>query len=274
MAYGIIGSLKMQETNCQIVLVGHTSYKLILSIDKEITHKLIFITESEPLPGTMEAKKILKELNKYYEDRKVKVQNVTFDFHVQTKPIAELVHLIYQQKVQGFDNITVNISGGLRYMDIWFYIACSITNTRIIHGDFIYEKNQEVGINTNVDLTTVPFPTLTTKQFEFLELFFEDYQDQDQFFQSKQSFNQNELLSTQKKYASLEDIKYALETKRKSTISRGAINGFVQKLERISALTLYPNLEDKKERSIEISYLGIAYFLDALYSKRKSPSIK
>jgi hypothetical protein len=260
----------MQETNCQIVLVGHTSHKLILSIDKEITHKLIFITESQPLPGTLEAKKVLKELDKYYEDRKIKVQNVIFDFHVQTKPIAELVHLIYQQKMRKFNNITVNISGGLRYMDIWFYIACSITNTRIIHGDFIYEKNLEVGINSNVELTTVPFPSLTTKQFEFLELFFEEYQDQDQFFQPNLSFNQNELLTAQKKYASLEDIKDALETKRKSTISRGVINGFVQKLERISAITLYPNLDDKKERSIEISYLGIAYFLDSLYSKQKS----
>jgi hypothetical protein len=260
----------MRETNCQIVLVGHTSHKLILSIDKEVTHKLIFITESDPLPGTLEAKKVLKELNMYYEKRKINVQDVMFDFHVQTKPIAELVHLIYQQKLQGFDNITVNVSGGLRYMDIWFYIACSITNTRIIHGDFIYEKNQEVGINSNVELTTVPFPSLTSKQFEFMELFFEEYVESAQFFEPILSFNQNELLGAQKKYDSLEDIKDALESKRKATISRGVINGFVQKLERISAITLYPNLEDKKERSIEISYLGIAYFLDALYSKRSS----
>ena len=264
----------MQEIYCQIVLVGHTSHKLILSIDKEITHKLIFITESKPLPGTLEAKKALKDLIQYYEDRKVKVQNVMFDFHVQTKPIAELVHLIYQQKMQGFKNISVNVSGGLRYMDIWFYIACSLTNTRIIHGDFIYEKNIEVGINANVELTTVPFPTLTTKQFGFMELFFEDYNDYNRFFQPNLSFNQNDLLRTQKKYTSLEDIKDALEKKRKSAISRGVINGFVQKLERISAITLYPNLEDKKERSIEISYLGIAYFLDKLYSKRKSTLIK
>jgi len=264
----------MTEKNCLIVLVGHTTHKLILSIDKEIAHKLIFITENEPLPGTQEAKKVLKELNKYYEDRKIEVQNVKFDFHVQTKPIAELVHLIYQQKVQGIDKITINVSGGLRYMDIWFYIACSITNTRIIHGDFIYEKNQEVGINSNVQLTTVPFPSLTSKQFEFMDLFFDEYQDRKQFFQPDLSFNQNDLLRTHKKYASLEDVKDALETKRKSAISRGVINGFVQKLERISAITLYPNLEDKKERSIEISYLGIAYFLDALFSNQGSNSIK
>ena len=260
----------MQGSNCQIVLVGHTSHKLILSIDKEISHKLIFVAEHEPLPGTSEAKKVLKQISKYYEDRKVAVQNVLFDFHVQTKPIAQLVHLIYQQKLQGFDNITVNVSGGLRYMDIWFYIACSITNTRIIHGDFIYEKNLEVGITSNVELTTVPFPSLTPKQFEFLELFFEDYKDKAQFFHADKSFNQNNLLGTQKKYDSLEDIKDALEAKRKSSISRGAINGFVQKLEKISAVNLYPNLDDKKERSIEISYLGIAFFLDELYSKTDS----
>ena len=167
----------MEKKSCQIVLVGHTAQKLIFSIDKEIVQKLVFVTEREPLPGTAEAKKVLKDLNEYYKKRKVEVQNVVFDFHVQTKPIAELVHLIYQQKVQDFNDITVNISGGLRYMDIWFYIACSLTNTRLIHGDFIYEKNEEVGIYSNVELTTIPFPSLTNKQFEFLELFFNDYND-------------------------------------------------------------------------------------------------
>ena len=58
----------MTEKNCQIVLVGHTSHKLILSIDKEITHKLIFITEREPLPGTSEAKKVLDELNRHFKE--------------------------------------------------------------------------------------------------------------------------------------------------------------------------------------------------------------
>jgi len=131
-----------------------------------------------------------------------------------------------------------------------------------------------VGIYSNLLLHTIPFQTLTDKQFKFLELLFGDYQDRKQFFQPELPFNQNELLHTQNKYDSLEDIKEALETKRKSTISRGVINGFVQKLERISAITLYPNLEDKKERSIEISYLGIAYFLDALYSNGKANLIK
>jgi len=108
----------MTGKNCQIVLVGHTAHKLILSIDKEITHKLIFITETEPLPGTLEAKKVLEELNRYFKERRIEVENITFDFHVQTKPIAELIHLIYQQKLQEFENVSINISGGLRYIDI------------------------------------------------------------------------------------------------------------------------------------------------------------
>ncbi|MFW9878111.1 MAG: hypothetical protein ACFFG0_33950, partial [Candidatus Thorarchaeota archaeon] len=115
----------MTEKYCQIILVGHTASKLIFSIDKEIVHKVIFITEQEPLSGTLEAIKVLEDLNSYYKERRIEVENVKFDFHVQTKPIAQLIHLIYQQKLIGFDNITANISGGLRYMDIWFYIACS-----------------------------------------------------------------------------------------------------------------------------------------------------
>ena len=256
----------MTEKYCQIILVGHTAEKLLFSVDKEIVHKVIFITEREPLPGTLEAIKVLDKLNKYYKERRVEVENAKFDFHIQTKPIAEVIHLIYQQKLNRFDNITVNISGGLRYMDIWFYVACSITNTRIIHGDFIYEKNEEVGIYSNLELTTVPFPSLTDKQFEFLELFFHDYKAYTEFFQPKLSFNENELLTNRKKYVSLEDVKEALEIKRKITISRGAINGFIQKLEKVSAINLYPNPEDNKERSIEISYLGIGYFLQKLYT--------
>ena len=263
------GGQIMKEKSCQIVLVGHTAQKLIFSIDKEVFQKLIFLSERKPLPGTVEAKKVLNELNKYYQDRKVEVQNVEFDFHVQTKPIAELVHLIYQQKLQGFENITVNVSGGLRYMDIWFYIACCLSNTRLIHGDFIYEKNQEVGIYSNIELTTIPFPSLTDKQFEFMELFFGEYDKYMEFFLPDFSFNENSLLIKRKRYDSLEAIKDALEGKRRAEISRGSINGFIRKLENISALTLYPNPDDRKEKSIETSYIGIAYFLNHIYEKRK-----
>ncbi|GAI70386.1 unnamed protein product [marine sediment metagenome] len=35
----------MQEKNCQIVLVGHTSHKLILSIDKEVYENCLKVTD-------------------------------------------------------------------------------------------------------------------------------------------------------------------------------------------------------------------------------------
>ena len=257
----------MNEKYCQIVLVGHTFDKLIFSIDKEIVHKAFFITERQPLPGTSEAKKVVQKLIRYYENRKISAQNMEFDFHIQTKPIAELTHLIYQQKFQGFNNVVINISGGLRYMDIWFYIACSITNTKIIHGDFIYEGNKEVGIYSNMVLLTIPFQPLTDKQFEFLELFFNNYNNYNNFFAPELSFNDNQLLFNRKKYNSLEEIRKALEKKRNEPTSRGSINGFIQKLNKISALNMYPNPKDKKEKEIEISYLGIAYFLHKIYTK-------
>jgi len=253
----------------QIVLVGHLPEKLIYSIDKEIIHKITLITEKQPLSGTPEAKKILNKLIKYYEERKISVQTVEFDFHIQTKPIAELTHFIYQQKLQGFDNVTVNISGGLRYMVIWLYIACSITNTRIIHGDFIYEGSEEVGIYSNMNLPTIPFPLISVKQFEFLELFFGAYENCLDFFKQKQSFNDNPLLCNRKRYDSLEEIKQALENKRNESLSRGSLNGYLQKLNKISALNIHPNPNDKKEKTVEISYLGIAHFLNRLINDYK-----
>lgn len=256
----------------QIVLVGHFPQKLIFSIDKEVIHKITFITEKKPLSGTPEAKKILKELMKYYEERKILVQNVEFDFHIQTKPIAELTHLIYQQKLQGYKNIIVNISGGLRYMVIWLYIACSITNTKIIHGDFIYEGSREVGIYSNMSLPTIPFQLITDKQLEFIELFFNSYDNYSDFFAPDLTFNNNRLLLERKKYNSLEDLKEALESKRNGSLSRGSINGYIQKLSKISALEIYPNPKDKKEKAIEISYIGVAYFLHKLFLKSRIKS--
>jgi len=210
---------------------------------------------------------ILDELINYYEKRRIPVQNVRFDFHVQTKPIAELTHLIYQQKLQGFDNVIVNISGGLRYMVIWLYIGCSITNTKVIHGDFIYEGSKEVGIYSNMNLPTIPFQLLTDKQFEFLELFFNDYDTYHDFFKSDLSFNDNPLLSNRIKYNSLEILREALEKKREESLTRGSINGYIQILSKLSALTIYPNPDDKKEKTIEISYLGIACFLHRIFIK-------
>ena len=257
----------MNDKYSQVVLVGHLFDKLIYSIDKEPLHKITFITEKEPLSGTPEAKKILNKLIDYYKERKVSVQSVEFDFQVQTKPVAELTHLIYQQRLQGFSIIYVNISGGLRYMVIWLYIACSITSTKIIHGDFIYEGSKEVGIYSNMELPTIPFQVITDKQFEFLELFFNSYKSQNDFFNPDLTFNDNQLLSDRKKYTSLETLKEKLEEKRGISLSRGPINGFIQKLKRISALNIFPNPKDKKEKTIEISFIGIAYFLHKLFTE-------
>ena len=150
-------------------------------------------------------------------------------------------------------------------MVIWLYVACSITNTRIIHGDFIYKGNKEVGIYHNMELPTIPFQVITDKQFEFLELFFNTYKSLHDFFNPDLSFNDNQILSNRKKYTSLETLKEKLEEKRENSLSRGSINGFIQKLKRISALSIFPNPKDKKEKTIEISFIGIAYFLHKLF---------
>ncbi len=142
-------------------------------------------------------------------------------------------------------------------------------NINVIHGDFIYEGNKEVGIYSNMNLLTIPFQLLTDKQFEFLELFFNNYNDYRDFFTPELSFNDNPILSNLKKYKSLEEIKGALESKRNGSLSRGSIKGFVQKLSKISAINIYPNPKDKKEKTIEISYIGIAYFIHKLFLQPK-----
>ncbi|MEE9378143.1 MAG: hypothetical protein V3V33_08915 [Candidatus Lokiarchaeia archaeon] len=118
-----------------------------------------------------------------------------------------------------------------------------------------------------MNLLTIPFQLLTDKQFEFLELFFNNYNDYRNFFTPELSFNDNSILSNRKKYNSLEELREALESKRNESLSRGSINGYVQKLSKISALEIYPNPKDKKEKTIEISYIGIAYFLHKLILK-------
>ncbi len=257
----------MNNNNCQIVLVGHSSFKLTLSIDKEIVHKIIFVTEKEKLSGTKEALKILSELIKTYEQRKVVVEHIEFDFHIQTKPVAQLIYLILQQKQIGYKNVVVNISGGLRYMSIWFYIACSITGTKIIHADYKYEGKEEVGINSNVELITLPFNTITDRQFEFLELFFEPNYSLEDFFSQEFSFDEHPVLTKVKKYNSLEQLRKTLEERKGSSLTRGSINGYIMKLQKLSTFEISPNPEDKKEKTITISYLGIAFFLHNLYDK-------
>jgi hypothetical protein len=142
------------------------------------------------------------------------------------------------------------------------YLACSITNTKLIHGDFVYEGDQEVRIRKNDKVETIYLGELTSKQFEFLELFFNSYSDYTEFFDEQFSFEENPLLHNRKEYDSIEDTRIALNKLRgnpSDPITRGAINGFIRKLDRISALQIIPDNQNKKK--ITISYIGIAYFL-------------
>ncbi len=82
----------------------------------------------------------------------------------------------------------------------------------------------------------------------------EKYNDEDL------TFNDNPLLSDQKSYTSLETLKENLEKKKGKSLSRSSINGFIQKLRRISALNIFSNPKDKKEKIIEINYIGFPIF--------------
>ena len=101
-------------------------------------------------------------------------------------------------------------------------------------------------------------------------MFFNTYSNYQDFFQPDLSFNDNPLLFNRNKYNSLEEIREALQNKRKEPLTRGSINGYIQKLSKISALKIYQNPQDKKEKTIELSYLGIAYFLQKLNEKKKN----
>jgi len=59
---------------------------------------------------------------------------------------------------------------------------------------------------------------------------------------------------------------FSIRSKKKN-IGRGTINGYIQQLKKKSLLNLSVNPDNKKEKSIEISYLGIAYFLNELYKR-------
>ncbi len=134
-------------------------------------------------------------------------------------------------------------------MSIWFYKACSITSTKIIHADYKYDGNEEVGINSNVELITLPFNNITDKQFVFLELFFEPNYSLADFFSQEYSFNEHPVLLEIKKYNSLEQLRKTLEERKGSSLTRGAINGYIKKLQNLSALEISPNPEDRKEKT-------------------------
>ncbi|MFW9875483.1 MAG: hypothetical protein ACFFG0_20445 [Candidatus Thorarchaeota archaeon] len=61
-----------------------------------------------------------------------------------------------------------------------------------------------------MELPKIPFQLITDKQFELLELFFNTYNDSQDFFNPTLTFNDNTLLMDRKKYASLEELREKL----------------------------------------------------------------
>ena len=256
----------MEQKRCLIVLVGLHPERLKLSIDKEIVDKLTFIREKEKISGTDEKIRVIKELDEYYQKQLITTEIIEYSFTIQTRPVAELAYTICQQRLQGYSKITVNVSGGLRFMVIWVYISCLITNTDIIHGEFKYKGKNAVGISDNMNLVRFPLSTPTEKQFEFLELFFTSYDDVMIIMRQNESFEK--IMFHIRSYNSIEDLKIAYGKKiNKKEITRGSINGYIKKLKKKSALETMVNPESKIEKKIKISYLGIAYVLNYLFNK-------
>ena len=54
----------------------------------------------------------------------------------------------------------------------------------------------------------------------------------------------------------------------KKELTRGSINGYLKKMKKLSLIKSSPNPENRKEKIIQITYLGIAYFLHELYLRR------
>ena len=257
---------KTDSKTCLIVLVGLHPDRLKFSIDKEIVDKLIFIKEKENISGTNEKIRVINELNNYYQKQLITTKIVEYSFTIQTRPVAELTYTICQQKLQGFNKIALNVSGGLRYMVIWVYISCLITNTEIVHGNFKYKGKDAVGIIDNMNLVRIPLSTLTERQFEFLELFFTSYDDVMEIMRQNESFEK--LMSHIRSYNSIEDLKIAYGKKiNNREITRGSINGYLKKLKKKSAIESMINPESRIEKKIQITYLGIAYVLNYLFNK-------
>lgn len=268
MRINIDGVMNSIEKTCLIVLVGHHPNRLKLSIDKVSCEKIIFIKEKENLSGYEYKSQVLTDLMKYYQDQLILTEILEFSFTKQTKPIAELTYTICRQKLLGYTKILVNISGGLRYMVIWFYIACTITNTDIIHGDFKYRENVEVGIIRNMNLKRLPLNTPTIMQYEFLKLFFTNHDEIINNVRSQSTFDA--LLSHIKLFESIEDLKNALNNKRKNDekITRGSINGYLNKLKDMLAITINKNPENKKEKRIEITFIGISFVINYIFNNQ------
>lgn len=152
-------------------------------------------------------------------------------------------------------------------MVIWFYLACLITHSEIIHGDFKYKGDKEVGINYNMKLVRIPLSEPTEKQYEFLELFFSSYNDIIKCIKEQEEFS--EILQHIKTYDSIEDLKnnYNERINRNKDITRGSINGYIKKLKKTSAIETMTNPDNKVEKIIKITFLGIAFVLNYLFNK-------
>ena len=151
-------------------------------------------------------------------------------------------------------------------MIIWFYIACTINNTEIIHGDFKYKENIEVGITRNMSLVRLSLNTPTMMQFEFLKLFFTNHNEVITALKNQDNFDS--LLSSIKSFESIESLKESFNNKRKNDdqITRGSINGYIKKLKHMSAIILYKNPNNEKEKRIEITYLGISFIINYIFN--------
>lgn len=254
------------EKTCLIVLVGHHPNRLKLSIDKVSCEKIIFIKEKENISGYEYKSQVLTDLMTYYQDQLILTEILEFSFTEQKKPIAELTYTICRQKMLGYKKILVNISGGLRYMVIWFYIACTITNTNIIHGDFRYKENIEVGITRNMNIKRLLLNTPTIMQFAFLKLFITNHEEIINTLKNQN--NLDSLLSHIKMFESIEDLKKALNNKRNNDekITRGSINGYISKLKDMSAITINKNPMNKKKKRIEITYIGISFVINHIFN--------
>ena len=256
----------MNRKKCLIALVGHHPKRLKLSIDKEIVDKILFIKEREDISGSKKQFEAIRKLNHYYKEQLIQTEIAEFSFREQALPIAELTYTICLQKLTGFDDVSVNISGGLRYMVIWFYIACLITHTDVKHGDFKYKGDVEVGINYNMNIVRIPLSEPTEKQFEFLELFFSNFDDIRKCIKNQEKFS--EILQYVKGYDSIENLKnsYNERINKHRDITRGSINGYLNKLKKISAIETMVNPENKVEKVIKITYLGIAFVINHLFN--------
>ena len=70
-----------------------------------------------------------------------------------------------------------------------------------------------------------------------------------------------------RRFESIEELKERFnEGKAKSEeITREAINGYIKKLKKLSCIRSYKNPENRKEKTIEMTYIGISFVLKHVF---------